>query len=102
MKTSKPSIRFWTLLGIINALAIVYPVQMALRADGRMDSFMATVVLIFVLFLLAIIDVISIVVAYSLGPGRERRRTPARRVARQQKGRVIPFPTEHRSQASNL
>jgi len=64
MRTKKPSIRFWTLLGAINVLAALYPVHLVRQADTAPDSFLAGAVLIVLVFLLVIADAISIMIAY--------------------------------------
>lgn len=52
------------MLGLINLLAMVYPVSSYLRADG-MDQVLWVCVLLGIGLVLAIVDTISIVVSYS-------------------------------------
>ncbi len=65
MKKQKARDNFWFVLGIINILAMVYPMSSYLKADGIEDQVLAVVVLIGVGLVLAIVDTVSIAVAYS-------------------------------------
>jgi len=56
---------FWLVLGLINLLAMIYPMSCFLRADSIEDQVVAVFVLIGVGLLLAIVDTVSVVVAYS-------------------------------------
>jgi uncharacterized membrane protein YhaH (DUF805 family) len=64
MKKQKSRENFWLMLGLINLLAVVYPVNSYLRADG-MDQVLWVCVLLGIGLVLAIVDTISIVVSYS-------------------------------------
>jgi len=64
MKKQKSRENFWLMLGLINLLAMVYPVSSYLRADG-MDQVLWVCVLLGIGLVLAIVDTISIVVSYS-------------------------------------
>jgi uncharacterized membrane protein YhaH (DUF805 family) len=64
MKKQKSRENFWLVLGLINLLAMVYPVSSYLQADG-MDQVLWVCVLLGIGLVLAIVDTISIVVSYS-------------------------------------
>ena len=57
--------QFWLMLGIFNALAMVYPVSVYLHAVNDEDQILAVLVLLALGLLLAIIDTVTIAVAYS-------------------------------------
>ena len=63
MKKQKAREDFWLVLGLINLLAMVYPVSSYLLADG-MDQVLWVCVLIGIGLVLAIVEKVSIVVAY--------------------------------------
>jgi len=65
MKKGKSRDEFWLVLGILNLLAMVYPTSVYLRADSMEDQVLAVFVLFGVALLLAIVDTVTIVVAYS-------------------------------------
>lgn len=52
------------MLGALNVFAILYPIGLVLRADSGDAHLFAAVVLIGIVFLLAIADTISIVLAH--------------------------------------
>jgi hypothetical protein len=64
MKKQKSRADFWLVLGLINLLAIVYPMSSYLQADG-MDQVLWVCVLFGTGLALAIVDTVSIVVSYS-------------------------------------
>ena len=70
MKTSKPTAEFWTVLSMVNVLALIYPIRFMLRADSADENLFATCVLVGSLFLLAVVDALSIVVAEAVGTGK--------------------------------
>lgn len=65
MQKNKPTERFWTVLGTVNVLAIIYPVSLLLHADSPDAQLLAAFAFVGVGFLLAITDTISILLAYS-------------------------------------
>ena len=65
MKKAKSKDEFWFVLGILNVLAMVYPTSFYLRADSIEDKIVALAVLFGLGLLLAIVDTVSIVAAYS-------------------------------------
>ncbi len=64
MKRQKSRENFWLVLGLINLLAMVYPISSYLQADG-MDQVLWVCVLFGIGLVLAIVDTVSIVVSYS-------------------------------------
>jgi len=65
MKKQKDRGDFWLILGLVNLVAVVYPISCYLQADSLEDQILAISVLCGVGLLLAIVDTISIVVTYS-------------------------------------
>ena len=70
MKTSKPTTEFWTVLTMVNVLALMYPIHLLLRANSVDENLFATFVLVGSLFLLVVVDAVSIVVAEAVGTGK--------------------------------
>ena len=64
MKKRKAGENFWLVLGLINLLAMVYPISYYVQANGMEDQVLAVAVLIGVGLLLALVDTVSIAVAY--------------------------------------
>jgi hypothetical protein len=58
--------RFWFVLTAINLLALSYPISLLHRAETTDASLFATFALIACVFLLAVIDFVSIVIADGL------------------------------------
>lgn len=67
MKNTKPSPQFWTVLTTLNVLALVYPIHLLLHAENPGESLLATLAFIGLVFLLAVIDAVSIMVADAIG-----------------------------------
>jgi uncharacterized membrane protein YhaH (DUF805 family) len=65
MKKPKAREDFWLVLGLINLLAMVYPMSSYVRADGIEDQVLWVCILLGIGLVLAIVDTVSIVVAYS-------------------------------------
>jgi hypothetical protein len=70
MKTNKPTTEFWAVLTMVNVLALIYPIHLLLRAVSVDENLFATFVLVGSLFLLVVVDAVSIVIAGGLGTGR--------------------------------
>jgi hypothetical protein len=70
MKTNKPTTDFWAVLTMVNVLALIYPIHLLLRAVSVDENLFATFVLVGSLFLLVVVDAVSIVIAGGLGTGR--------------------------------
>lgn len=67
MNRSKPTTEFWTVLAMVNLLGLIYPIHLLLRANSVDENLFATCVLVGSLFLLVVVDAVSIVVAEALG-----------------------------------
>lgn len=65
MKRQRAREDFWLSLGLINLVAMVYPISCCLQANSIEDQLMAVFVLVGIWLLLAIVDMVSIAVAYS-------------------------------------
>jgi len=65
MKKQKDRGDFWLILGLVNLVAVVYPMSCCMQADSMEDQVLAVSLLCGVGLLLAIIDTVSIVVSYS-------------------------------------
>ncbi len=70
MKTSKLTTEFWTVLTIVNVLALIYPIRLLLCANSVDENLFATFVLIGSVFLLVVVDAISIVAAHAVGAAK--------------------------------
>ena len=64
MRQRSQKARFWTILMMINIVAMIYPVTLYFQADDSEAQFFATIVLLGAAFLLAITDTVSAIVAY--------------------------------------
>lgn len=64
MKAKRPTSHFWTVLVIVNVLAILYPLGLSMRSDSADSQLLATLALLGVGFFLAITDTVSILLAY--------------------------------------
>jgi hypothetical protein len=70
MKRSKPTTEFWTVLTIVNLLGLTYPIHLVIRANSVHENLFATFALVGSLFLIVVVDAVSIVVADAVGGGR--------------------------------
>jgi len=68
MTTSKPRTRFWMALATVNGLTLVYPIILLRRAGSVEENLFAAFAFIGSIFLLVVLDAISIVVADTVGP----------------------------------
>jgi hypothetical protein len=59
--------RFWWLLGAVNLIGITYPLLLIRRAQSVEDNLFAVLLLIFLMFFLVVVDMISIVMAEVIG-----------------------------------
>lgn len=64
MRRRDQKTKFWMFLALINVAAIIYPIGLYVQADNNDAQFFATMVLLGVVFLLAITDTVSALVAY--------------------------------------
>ena len=65
MKKQTTKEDFWLVLGLINLLAMVYPMSSYVRADGAEDQVLSVGLLIGIGLILVIFDTVSIAVTYS-------------------------------------
>jgi hypothetical protein len=70
MKRSKPTTEFWTVLTMVNLLGLTYPIHLLLSANSVDENLFATCVLVGSLFLLMVVDAVSIVIVEAVGPGK--------------------------------
>ncbi len=73
MKRSKSTAQFWIVLGTINVLALVYPINLVHRADSMDDNFFAVLAAIGVVFALILVNTVSILLSDVAGSGKRRR-----------------------------
>jgi len=62
-KSKRVTARFWTVLTVVNILAIGYVLQVYLHADSSDGQLFAAMALVFVTFFVVIADIVSIVLA---------------------------------------
>jgi len=72
MKSDKSRRDLWIVLALANVLALVCPINLSLRATSVDENLFATFVLIASIFLLALVDAISIVAADAASTGKNR------------------------------
>ena len=67
---NKRTSEFWMVLALVNVLAFIYPINLLLRANGVDENFFATCVFIGSVFLLMVVNALSIVAADPFGIGK--------------------------------
>ena len=67
MKRNKPSTQFWTVLSTVNLVALIYPINLLHRAESADENLFAAFALVGSLFLLMVVDAVSIVVRDVIG-----------------------------------
>jgi hypothetical protein len=72
MKSDKSRRNLWMVLALVNVLALLYPINLSLRAKSVDEKLFATFVIIASIFLLALVDAISIVAADAASTGKNR------------------------------
>lgn len=70
MKTNKQTTEFWTVLTMVNVLALIYPIHLMHGVQNADETLFAALVLIGVVFLLITVDAVSIAVADAVGTGK--------------------------------
>lgn len=70
MKQNKRTSAFWMALALFNVLAFIYPISLLLRANGVDENFFATCAFIGSVFLLMVVNALSIVAADPFGTGK--------------------------------
>jgi len=63
MKKKKPGADFWTILAGANVVTLVYPICLFVRAETIEENVFAALALIGSVFLLMVVDAVSIVFA---------------------------------------
>jgi len=72
MKRNKSSRKCSIALALVNVLALIYPINLLLRAKSVDENLFATFLLIASVFLLALLDAISIVAVDAAGTSKHR------------------------------
>ena len=72
MSTNKPTTEFWTVLTMVNVLALIYPIHLLLRAKNVDENLFAACVLVGSVLLLVVVDAVGIVAADAAGTGKRR------------------------------
>ena len=67
MKRNKSNSKFWPVLTTVNIVTLVYPINLLLRANSVDESLFAAFALIGLVFLLMVVDAVSILVAEEVG-----------------------------------
>lgn len=63
MKSEKSNTRLWTAVAALNVIALTYPVRLLLNANSADENLVAAFTFIGVIFLLVVLDALSIVIA---------------------------------------
>jgi len=67
MKKDKPSTDFWGVLATVNVLALMCPIMLLHRADSADETLFAVFALMGSLFVVMVIDIVTILVADVIG-----------------------------------
>ena len=67
MKRNKSNSQFWPVLTFVNIVALVYPINLLLRANSVDENLFAAFALIGLVFLLMVVDAVSVLVAQEVG-----------------------------------
>jgi hypothetical protein len=67
MKRNKSNSQFWPVLTFVNIVALVYPINLLLRANSVDENLFAAFALIGLVFLLMVVDAVSVLVAEEVG-----------------------------------
>ncbi len=71
MKRNKSTTNFWPVLTGVNVLALTYPIKLLIHAESSDEHLFAAIALVGFLFLLTVIDAVSIVVADVVGTDKK-------------------------------
>ncbi len=63
MKKTMRSTQFCTVLALVNVVVLIYPIKLLVGAESPADSLIATLMFIGLVFLLVVVDAVSLVVA---------------------------------------
>lgn len=69
MKRNKSTTEFWPVLAAVNILALTYPINLLIHAESTDEHLFAAFALVGFVFLLAVVDAVSIVVVDVVGTG---------------------------------
>ncbi len=67
MKRNKSNSKFWPVLTTVNIVTLVYPINLLLRANSVDENLLAAFALMGLVFLLMVVDAVSILVAEEVG-----------------------------------
>jgi len=67
MKRNKSNSKFWPVLATVNIVTLVYPINLLRRANSVDENLFAAFALIGLVFLLMVVDAVSILVAEEVG-----------------------------------
>ncbi len=80
MNKGNSSVRFWVVLGVVNAVVLIDRIWSALYTRGEVAASVTMLEFVGVVFMLLAVDLVSIVIAYTAAPIKRRseaRRKPA-------------------------
>jgi uncharacterized membrane protein YhaH (DUF805 family) len=63
MKKTMRSAQFCTVLALVNVVVLIYPIKLLVGAESAGDSLIAALMFIGLVFLLVVVDAVSLVVA---------------------------------------
>ena len=67
MKRDKSTTKLWPVLAAVNVLALSYPINLLIHAESTEEHLFAAFALVGFVFLLTVVDAVSIVVADVVG-----------------------------------
>lgn len=70
MKRNKSTTNFWPVLAAVNILALTYPINRLIHSETPDEHLLAVFALLGFVFLLTVVDAVSIVVAEVVGTSR--------------------------------
>ena len=70
MKRNRSNANFWPALAALNVLALTYPINLLIHSESADEHLLAACALVGFVFLLAVIDAVSILVAGVVGTGK--------------------------------
>ncbi len=70
MKRNKSTTTYWPVLAAFNVLALTYPIKLLIHSESADEHLLAGCALVGFVFLLAMIDAVSILVAGVVGTGK--------------------------------
>jgi hypothetical protein len=67
MRRNKSNSQFWPVLTTVNIVALAYPINLVFRANSVDENLFAAFALIGSVFLLVVVDAVSVLVAEEVG-----------------------------------